>query len=553
MINEEECTVVTFKGEHSNEVLIKRPIGKVTLYLFGVKQLEWIEREDGSIGTISFFENGIVKLIQVREEGESDIAYIANDIDGSTLEYQDPETKMIVFRGQFNDSFQRHGLGNEFDRETGLITRQGIWENGECVKCLRIFNGDEMVELDPAFPNLLQYSLNPIYIGGYCIDEKTGEYLRNGQGYLIQNHVTVGIGEWEHGRLVKKQELNAGWYIQTEKPTEPEVPEPTEPEVPEPPEPEVPEPPEPVVPEPPEPVSAPAQSDDDQEDKEEEEEKEEEKQDETPEIDISQLLMHVLGEYARSQLGDDSDDSNDSDDSKDSNDSDDSDDSEDSEDSNDSDGSDDSNDSNDSDDSTSKAQKSEETSHAVTVFSTRGAEISNDHDLANLPESIEMINVKSETCNSLNVFDFSNLQNLKVINVGDECCSRVDYLFIANMPLLQRFTVGTNSFTKEMNGWKSNKQRSFHIQHCPSLEFIKIGRYSFSDYGGDFELVDLPKLAEMEIGIFDQESWNFSTSSFIIRGLPELRSIVMGDKAFGYSLHTVIEGIIGSLFQNRFT
>ena len=240
IIDEEECTIVSYKGSHSNEILIKRPNGVVTLYSLGVKQIEWIERDDASIGTITYFENGIVKLVQVRNEGETDIVRIANDIEGAVLEYEDPETNKIVFRGQFNESFQRDGLGNEYDRETGIISRQGIWENGKVVKYLREFIGDEMVEYDPEFPNLKKYDLNPIYRGGYCLDEKTGVYLRNGQGYLIKNHVTVGIGEWEHGVEVKKQDLAEGWYIQPEESEPSEVPE--IPEVPE--LPEVPEPPE---------------------------------------------------------------------------------------------------------------------------------------------------------------------------------------------------------------------------------------------------------------------------------------------------------------------
>ena len=137
IIDEEECTIVSYKGEHSNEVLVKRPNGVVTLFSFGVKLIEWIERDDSSIGTITFYENGIIKLVQVRNEAETDIVHITNDIEGAVLEYEDPETNKIVFRGQFNDSYQRDGLGNEYDRETGILSRQGIWEHGEVVKYLR--------------------------------------------------------------------------------------------------------------------------------------------------------------------------------------------------------------------------------------------------------------------------------------------------------------------------------------------------------------------------------------------------------------------------------
>ena len=89
IIDEEECTIVSYKGEHSNEVLVKRPNGVVTLFSFGVKLIEWIERDDSSIGTITFYENGIIKLVQVRNEAETDIVHITNDIEGAVLEYED--------------------------------------------------------------------------------------------------------------------------------------------------------------------------------------------------------------------------------------------------------------------------------------------------------------------------------------------------------------------------------------------------------------------------------------------------------------------------------
>ena len=169
--------------------------------------------------------------------------------------------------------------------------------------------------------------------------------------------------------------------------------------------------------------------------------------------------------------------------------------------------------------------------------------VRSDAELEGLQSTIEILKIYSSTCNSLARFELKAFANLRAIDIGDECCSRVDYFCIADMPLLQRFTVGKNSFTKELNGWKDDKDRSFHIQHCPMLETIKIGRYSFSDYGGEFELLDVRRLRELEIGVFDEESWNFSNSSCILRDLPELRTITMGDKTFGFSTHTVFESL----------
>ena len=510
IINEEECTIITYKGEHKDEVLVKAPNGVVTLYSLGVKQLEWIEREDSSIGTITFFDKGIVKLVQVREEGETDIVRVTNSIEGTVLEYEDPETKVIVFKGQFNDSYQRDGLGNEYDRQTGRISRQGIWENGKIVKYLRFFNEDEMVEFDPESPNLYLYDLNPIYRGGYCVDEKTGEYLRNGQGYLILNHVTVGISEWDKGKMVSEQKLVNGWYIQPEEPEEPEEPEkPEESEIPI----------EPPVlrtdVSPPKPVDDSGTDDDTVQ--------HEDPGFTLPSSFIPPELTHFFQNDSSSDESDESDESDDSDDS---------------------DESDESNKSDDSDDSEKDAPEQTEQEkdlYSLTPITGKETLIKTDAAFYLLQPTIEILRIEGSSCNSLDKLELKAFANLRAVDVGNECCSRVETVLLCDLPVLRRFSVGKNSFTKEMNGWKEDKHRSFHLLHCPYLESIKINRYSFSDYGGDFELLDLPALKEVEIGVFDEESWNFSNSSCIFRDLPQLRTVVMGDKTFGFSTHTVFE------------
>ena len=46
---------------------------------------------------------------------------------------------------------------------------------------------------------------------------------------------------------------------------------------------------------------------------------------------------------------------------------------------------------------------------------------------------------------------------------------------------------------------------------------IEIGRDSFSDYGGGFELKNLPKLSTIKIGDVGSTSYNFY--SFVIKGI----------------------------------
>ena len=75
---------------------------------------------------------------------------------------------------------------------------------------------------------------------------------------------------------------------------------------------------------------------------------------------------------------------------------------------------------------------------------------------------------------------------------------------------------------------RTNKQsKSFHILNCKSLESIQIGKLSFSDFAGEFELKNLPKLQSIQIGVIERDSRNFYNSSFVIRGIELILNIVM--------------------------
>ena len=88
---------------------------------------------------------------------------------------------------------------------------------------------------------------------------------------------------------------------------------------------------------------------------------------------------------------------------------------------------------------------------------------------------------------------------------------------------LNTLKIGINSFTRYKNDIWSDKDesKSFHILNCEELKSIDIGRYSFSEFGGEFELKNLPQLQSINIGtIGDYDSSNnFYYSSFIIRGI----------------------------------
>ena len=89
---------------------------------------------------------------------------------------------------------------------------------------------------------------------------------------------------------------------------------------------------------------------------------------------------------------------------------------------------------------------------------------------------------------------------------------------------MKSLKIGANSFTHFKIGdkWDSNKaknpNRSFHILNCIELKTIEIGECSFLDYGGGFELKNLPKLVTIKIGEIGSYSFNFYSSSFVIKG-----------------------------------
>ena len=126
------------------------------------------------------------------------------------------------------------------------------------------------------------------------------------------------------------------------------------------------------------------------------------------------------------------------------------------------------------------------------------------------------------------------------IEIGNKCFSRVQAFKIDGLNRLKTIKIGNNSFTQvkqewfnsyhnddEWNAMLNNQSKSFHILNCESLESIQIGRYSFSDFAGEFELKNLPQLQSIHIGTIGCTSDNFFYSSFVIRGIELILNIVM--------------------------
>ena len=124
-----------------------------------------------------------------------------------------------------------------------------------------------------------------------------------------------------------------------------------------------------------------------------------------------------------------------------------------------------------------------------------------------------------EYCNELIELNLNKFKSLQSIEIGDKCFTLVKTIKIDGLNRLNTIKIGNNSFTQKKNDWGDNKSKSFHILNCESLKSIQIGEYSFSDFGGEFELKNLPQLQSIQIGTIGSDSNNFYGSSFVIRGI----------------------------------
>ena len=135
------------------------------------------------------------------------------------------------------------------------------------------------------------------------------------------------------------------------------------------------------------------------------------------------------------------------------------------------------------------------------------------------PLNIGMKHLKLTDHCVLDDWDVLWFLNLESIEIGNDCFESVETFQIDGLNRLKTIKIGNNSFTQKTNNCGDDKSKSFHILNCESLESIQIGEYSFSDFGGEFELKNLPQLQSIQIGTIGSDSNNFYYSSFVIRGI----------------------------------
>ena len=179
------------------------------------------------------------------------------------------------------------------------------------------------------------------------------------------------------------------------------------------------------------------------------------------------------------------------------------------------------------------------------------------NELQAIDKSVTSIIIPNWTCNDIDytIFDFSRFSIVESIEIGNNCFGSVKTFKIDGLNRLKTIKIGNNSFTQKKYNWGDDKSKSFHILNCESLESIQIGEYSFSDFGGEFELKNLPQLQSIQIGDTENDSYNFYSSFLEIDSIFQLLiSLCIRLSCSDYSLDRKIiipEFSIVSIFQFR--
>ena len=162
-------------------------------------------------------------------------------------------------------------------------------------------------------------------------------------------------------------------------------------------------------------------------------------------------------------------------------------------------------------------------------------------NVQSINSSVSSILLPKWTCNIINytIFDFSRFTLIESIDISDHSFGSVQTFQIDGLNRLKCLEIGKNSFTQEKNDWGNDKSKSFHILNCESLESIQIDEYSFSDFGGDFELKNLPQLQSIQIGSIEKWSYNFCYCSFVIRGIDMISNIWMMHRSSKSTIHYI--------------
>ena len=138
------------------------------------------------------------------------------------------------------------------------------------------------------------------------------------------------------------------------------------------------------------------------------------------------------------------------------------------------------------------------------------------------------------------MFCLRSLISLQSLEIGNFCFRLVKTFIIDGFNSLITITIHSASFNQHnltrmasvstVDWQKANDlTKSLHITNCELLKSITIGDGSFGDFGGQFELKNLPSLSIIKIGEIGEKAYywftGFCHSSFVIRGIELILNI----------------------------
>lgn len=171
---EKEFVTVSYKGIHSNEYVIfeiknDQYDGTAELYDEGVLKMRWSMHNGDREGSFVLYEDGVASREGRWDDLNDDtevMTWIEDSEDG--LRMAITHNNQLVYRGGFNDTYQRDGFGVEFS--DGQPTQTGEFVDGTLVHIYqRVVNSSKMIEFGGRGNenNLSIPSRRPIYIGGF--------------------------------------------------------------------------------------------------------------------------------------------------------------------------------------------------------------------------------------------------------------------------------------------------------------------------------------------------------------------------------------------------
>ena len=175
-------------------------------------------------------------------------------------------------------------------------------------------------------------------------------------------------------------------------------------------------------------------------------------------------------------------------------------------------------------------QPSEMKTEPIVNVPPKRIKIHNSTELNGMDLKVTELVICSNSCNDVNSLDLNRFEWLESIEIGDDCFGSVQTFKIDGLNRLKTLKIGKNSLTQvKQADWNRNSSdaidkakkhsKSFHIVNCESLESIQIGIFSLFDFGGDFELKNLPQLQSISVGDIETYSCNFWWSSLVVRGI----------------------------------